>query len=119
MRGVLAQGEAFLFERDRWVTKRLRVDSYVSVARGVTFAPEVTALASVVRAQELSDIMGSTMPRYLERERTVPLGEDVKLKQAELERAGYYLLSQHRGAAAGAKFSEAGLAAYFNPVAQR
>ena len=118
LRGMLAQAESFLFERQRQVVKRLRVDAYVSVAKGVTFAPEVTALASVVRAEELSEVLHARLLTYVEREWLAPLGEEIKLEQGEIERTGRFLLAQHRGLSAEVKFSEAGLEAYFNLDAQ-
>ena len=42
-----------------------------------------------------------------------PLGHEVKLSPAELERIGLYLLKQHRALPLGTKFSQAGLKRYF------
>ncbi len=110
---MLQEAEAFLLERPRNLATRLSVDLYVSVAHGVPCEPDLSNLGVVVRASELHDLLRSQLLSYAVAESVNPLGHEVKLSPAELERMGLYLLKQHRALPLGAKFSQAGLQRYF------
>lgn len=110
---LIAEAEAFLLERPRNLKTRLSVDLYVSVANGVRCEPDLTNLCAVVKANELHELLRSSLLTYAVAESINPLGHEVKLSPTELERIGLYLLKQHQALPLGAKFSQAGLRGYF------
>ena len=106
-------GCTLVLERPRNLAARLSVDLYVSVATGVTCDVDLSNLGAVVKAGELHGLLRSQFLTYAVAESVDPLGYEVKLSPAELERIGLYLLKQHRALPLGTKFSQAGLQGYF------